>query len=396
MATLTGPTMELFMKSSNQTIKAVLVNDTDGRVNIGCRLTSVPLKKSLICAFRKYNCHLIIDSVPYLFSNRKRRISRIWRKKESGLLSYFPWGFKDPFTAWLECLAHAEYGKGPTNLTLAADYVFFQPEGTLSDDSDFNKVAGFLSLPILAILAGKKVICLNGTIPEYTGAIHDLVSYLFENCFYAAARDRVSARLYGCDFIPDAAFAYQATSSSKHDRKKLLITTGARNTADKDLFIIDHALKYAEKSGLRPFVLTKGIKRFTSRKEFIKSMGGEFLETATLEDTEKKLKDCALHIGGRYHMAIFALKFGIPSLLYDIKTHKNIWLSQEFQEVDIFDTSFDIFASAENLYDEARFKQWGVSDRVKALEEQYHYAIDELACKIITSSFLQVKKLYGG
>ncbi len=387
------------MKSSNQTIKAVLVNDTDGRVNIGCRLTSVPLKQSLICAFRNHDCHLTVDSVPYLFRKRKRRISRIWHKiekVETGLASYFSWPFNDSFPAWLKCLAHAEYGKGPTSLALAADYVFFQPEGTLSDDSDYITVVGFLSLSILAILAGKKVICLNGTIPEYTGAIQDLVNYLFKNCFYASARDRVTARLYGCDFIPDAAFAYQTTSRCDHDRKKLLITTGARNTADEDLFIIDQALEYAEKSGLQPFVLTKGVKRFASRKEFIKGAGGDFLETATLEDAEKKLQDCALHIGGRYHMAIFALKFGIPSLLYDIKTHKNIWLSQEFHEIDIFDKSSDLFALAEKLFNEARLKQWEVNDRVKALDERYHSAIDELTCRIIKSSFLHVKKLYGG
>ncbi len=387
------------MKSSNQTIKAVLVNDTDGRVNIGCRLTSVPLKQSLVSAFRNHGCHLSVASVPYLFRKRQRRRTRLWQKiqqHKTGQVSYFSSPFNDSFTAWLKCLAYAEYGKGPTKMSLAADYVFFQPEGTLSDDSDFITVAGFLSLPILAILAGKKVICLNGTIPEYTGVIHGLVSYLLENSFYVSARDRVTARLYGCDFTPDAAFAYQAISRRDHDRKKLLITTGARNTPDEDLFIIDHALKYAETSGLQPFVLTKGIKRFASRKELIKGAGGDFLETSTLEFAERKLQDCALHIGGRYHMAIFALKFGVPSLLYDIKTHKNIWLSQEFHEIDIFDRSSDLFVSAEKLFNEAQLNQWEVSDRVKALDEQYHSNIDELTCKIIKSSFLQVKKLYGG
>ena len=386
------------MKSSNRTLKAVLVNDTDGRVNIGCRLTSAPLKQSLISSFINYNCHLTVDSVPYLFSKRKRKITRIWNKREkmeTGPASFLSRHLKDSFPVWLKCLAHAEYGKGPTNLALAADYVFFQPEGTLSDDSDYLKVAGFLSLPILAILAGKKVICLNGTIPNYTGVIHELVSYLFENCFYASARDRVTARLYGCDFIPDAAFAYQTTCRCDQDRKKLLITTGARNTPEEDLFIIDHALKYAEKSGLQPFVLTKGIKRFATRKDYIKSTGGDFLETATLEDAEKKLQHCALHIGGRYHMAIFALKFGIPSLLYNIKTHKNLWLSEEFHEIDIFDTSSDFFVLAEKLFNEARLKQWEVSTRVKALDEQYHSEIDKLTCRIIKSSSLHVKKLYG-
>lgn len=386
------------MKISGQTIRTVLVNDTDGRVNIGCRLTSVPLKQTLINAFRNHDCRLTIDSVPYLFSKRKRKISRIWHKIhkiESSPAFSCSWLRSDSFPAWLKCLSYAEYGKGPTNQALAADYVFFQPEGTLSDDSDFITVAGFLSLPILAIMVGKKVICLNGTIPKYTGAIHDLVSYLFENCFYASARDRITARLYGCDFTPDAAFAYQATSRCDHHRTKLLITTGARNTAEEDLFIIDQALEYAEKSGLQPFVLTKGIKRFASRKEFIKGAGGDFLKTLTLEDAEKKMQDCALHIGGRYHMAIFALKFGVPSLLYDIKTHKNLWLSQEFHEIELFDRSSDLFTLAEKCLNEARFKNWKVSDSVKALDKRYHAEIDKLTCRIIKSSFLRVKNLYG-
>jgi hypothetical protein len=94
-------------------------------------------------------------------------------------------------------------------------------------------------------------------------------------------------------------------------------------------------------------------------------------------------------------MAIFALKFGIPSLLYNIKTHKNLWLSEEFHEIDIFDTSSDFFVLAEKLFNEARLKQWEVSTRVKALDEQYHSEIDKLTCRIIKSSSLHVKKLYG-
>jgi hypothetical protein len=57
-------------------INAVLINDTDGRVNIGCNLTSQGLKNELFHSFRKKEINLSIKSIPYLFGKNKEDINR--------------------------------------------------------------------------------------------------------------------------------------------------------------------------------------------------------------------------------------------------------------------------------------------------------------------------------
>lgn len=69
--------------SNKSYLNATLINDTDGRANIGCRLTSVTLKKTLVDCFNKFNCSLMISSSPFLFKRNKLDISEAWalRKK---------------------------------------------------------------------------------------------------------------------------------------------------------------------------------------------------------------------------------------------------------------------------------------------------------------------------
>ena len=280
-------------------------------------------------------------------------------------------------------------------LALKADAVFFQPEGALGDDSNFQQIAGFLSLPLLCIIHGKKVICLNGTIPNYTDARRQLVEFLFQNCIFASSRDRLTSEFYHTDFSPDAALAYQISVNPTPNREKLLISTGARNTPDEDLFIIDYALKYAEKSGLKPLVLTKSFRRFESRKQQVEAMGGEFLTNLSLAEAEEKLKDAALHIGGRYHMAIFALIFGTPTLLYEIRTHKNVWLSEDFEEISLFSQATNDFSTADNLLEKAKAASWNPSQALTKMNRQYHARINSLSEELIQSSHLHLQSLFS-
>ncbi|WP_394891360.1 polysaccharide pyruvyl transferase family protein [Mesorhizobium sp. AaZ16] len=176
-------------------------------------------------------------------------------------------------------------------------------------------------------MLGKSTAVVNGTIPSYDAERGTFLRDLFPLTGAVAGRDRFSAEAYGVRYIPDAGLLYQPPRFDEQ-RNACLITTGARNSVEDDRDICVKALAVCKEQRLRPIVLTRASSHFSDFVPEIRRMNGIFAETASLPVAAETLSQCSLHIGGRYHMAMLSLLCGVPSLLFDVKTGKNKWLSE--------------------------------------------------------------------
>lgn len=298
------------------TRRVVLFNDTDFRVNMGCRLTSQGLKSAIRDAVPDAD----IISVPFDF--------RTFRKEFPAAL---------PEDAGLEALEErlaVAYGPSAMAVLKAADHVLLQPEGSLDLDSNEESLKAFFTPALIARLLDKNFAVLNGTIPIYPDGRDRTLKALFRKLGRVAARDEISAEHYDVVFLPDAALL-RFPPVVAHPGKGCLITTGARNRPEEDLAIIEKALAVCDALALRPIVLTHASDRFLKFREAVLARGGVFAETASLDEAARVLSECRLHIGGRYHMTIFSILCGVPTLLFDVRTHKNQWLPRYSDLVQI-------------------------------------------------------------
>jgi hypothetical protein len=313
---------------SRPTLKIALFNDTDFRVNIGCRLTSQGLKKQILAAFPAAE----ITSIGFNFA--------AFRKE-----------FPKPATAGgyelpdIESRLSAAYGEDAIDHVTAADLVILQPEGSLDHRTTAEGLATFFAPVLAARKLGKPFAVLNGTIPIYDGERSDYLRKLLRDLGHVAARDEISAEHYGIEFLVDAAFL-RISPAPVAERDGCLITTGARNDPAEDVEIVKAAMKVCEALKLRPVVLTHAVERFSSYEAEIIARGGIFAETASIEYAAETISKCRLHVGGRYHMAIFGLLCNVPSLLFDVKTHKNQWLERYSPLITLVHPHTDLCAAA--------------------------------------------------
>jgi hypothetical protein len=316
-----------------------LINDTEGRENIGCNLTSKTLKKKIKEEFIKFKINVEIRSCPYLFNNKSKEI-KVWWNNQLKNRSLKDFIIDDDFYSNLYSLALLEYGKESIDNCVNQDIIFFQPEGTLTIKFSLERIIGFFSLPLYLKSIGKKIVMINGTIPLYHDDRKDLIEKIIDNFDFKYARDQITSDFYKINFMPDSAFAFyhQKTNSTKSG---ILITTGAGNKKFEDKAILNLALLNCNKYSLKPIVITKNTKSFIDYKDIILEKDGIFLESESLETIAELIDSCVLHIGGRYHMAIFCLTRSVPSLLYDIPSHKNRWLSENFENIKLFNFNND-------------------------------------------------------
>jgi polysaccharide pyruvyl transferase WcaK-like protein len=297
----------------------LLANDTDGRENIGCRLTSQLLKKSIINAFGP-ETHII--SAPWRFR----------KKFNAKLIAHLAFSRKNLSENFWKDLACFQYGASILGSLKLVDCVVFQPEGSINDGDSVERILGLLSLPIYAHVAmNKPVITINGTFPLFNDFRYEIIKAFNEMCVHSSMRDRLSAEKYGVNFIPDAACTY--THSNGKDRDSILITTGAEFDRETDVLFGKRILQHCEVVGLRPIVLTKKWEHFQSLRDSVWRLGGEFHEFSELADAARIINRCRYHIGGRYHMAIFCACLDVPSFLIRTNTHKNIWLTQDINGI---------------------------------------------------------------
>ncbi|WP_164821153.1 polysaccharide pyruvyl transferase family protein [Sinorhizobium meliloti] len=313
---------------SGSKIKIALFNDTDFRVNIGCRLTSQGLKQQILDAFPAAE----ITSIGFNFA--------AFRKEFPKSTSAGGYELSD-----IETRLSTAYGEGAVDHITAADFVILQPEGSLDHRTTAEGLATFFTPILTARKLGKPFAVLNGTIPIYEGERSDYLKGLFRELGHVAARDEISAEYYGIEFLADAAFL-RISPAPVADGDGCLITTGARNNAEEDVEILKAALKICEAWKLRPVVLTHAVERFSPYEAEIIGRGGIFAETASIEHAAETISKCRLHIGGRYHMAIFSLLCNVPSLLFDVKTHKNQWLERYSPLITLVHPHTDLDAAA--------------------------------------------------
>ncbi|MDR6759796.1 hypothetical protein J2Y48_005114 [Mycoplana sp. BE70] len=311
-------------------INVALFNDTDFRVNIGCRLTSQGLKQTI----RRALPDAAITSIGFDFAAfRKEFRSSVVREPEATLLQ--------------ERLLDA-YGQSAFDTIVASDFILLQPEGSLDDETSLEGLATFFTPVMVAQRLGKPYAVLNGTIPVYRDERDDYLQQLFKSLRFVAARDEVSAKHHDITFLPDAAFLRIAPDDVS-DRDGCLITTGARNNEGDDVRIFKSALRACDSLSLRPVVLTRAADRFAAFEREVIARGGIFAETARIEMAADVVSQCRLHIGGRYHMAILSALCRVPSVLFDVRTHKNQWLAQYSPLVRLAHPESDITSLAETL-----------------------------------------------
>ncbi len=313
---------------SGPKIKIALFNDTDFRVNIGCRLTSQGLKQQILDAFPAAE----ITSIGFSFA--------AFRKEFPKSTSAGRYELPD-----LESRLSTAYGEEAIDHITAADFVILQPEGSLDHRTTAEGLETFFTPVLTARKLGRPFAVLNGTIPVYEDERSEYLRGLFRELGHVAARDEISAEYYGIEFLTDAAFL-RISPAPVAERDGCLITTGARNNADEDIEILKAALGVCEELKLRPIVLTHAVERFSPYEAEIIARGGIFAETASIERAAETISACRLHIGGRYHMAIFGLLCKVPSLLFDVKTHKNQWLERYSSLIRLVHPHMDLKAAA--------------------------------------------------
>jgi len=331
-------------------MKITLLNDTECFENIGCQLTSARLKHKVTESITGLGEEVELECYPWKWGVRARRVHSFFSSLP------FLMGRKEgraSFLRWLKVLSKNEYGRDAYHSSLNADLVVFQPEGSFYESDDILKLISILSLPILCQRIGKPVLCLNGTFPEHPDSRAEFIKSFFRSSRWVALRDRRSAEFYGTDFLPDLAFSYQALDSvpvgSTTPSDSVLITTGAGFSKKENLKLARVALDFCHDEGLRPLVLTKLGFHLEGLRPEIESMNGRFIDLPNLYVGAELIKECCLHIGGRYHMAILAFTLSVPSVLVRTNTHKNEWLSDELLGVEIAQTFSEISTLGEKL-----------------------------------------------
>lgn len=101
-------------------IKALFINDTDGRENVGCRLTSRLLKRNLTQAFALNGLELQLIPAPWRFGRS------VGIQIASRLLMA---DMRKPSLAGMNALAAHEYGEYCVRTLGSYDLAIFQPGG---------------------------------------------------------------------------------------------------------------------------------------------------------------------------------------------------------------------------------------------------------------------------
>lgn len=324
-------------------MKAVLLNDTDGRVNIGCRLTSSTLKKQIVASFAERTNDFLLEPYAWRFGKGVDRVG-IWRNAKQWIETDGVTDRSRLFVSWLNDLAVAEYGSEAVRSTLNADLVIFHPEGSISDWNSKPHILSLICLPLLAAIKGRPVLVINGTFPLFQDDRFDLLNTFFGICWRVLLRDRMSSEHYAVGFMPDTAITWMHAEEPKERQDPshgyILISTAAQHDKEANVLLAQEALSLCRELGLKPLVMTKRHGDLDELSKEISNLNGLCVSHATLEEASDWLQLCRLHVGGRYHMALFCLVFGVPSVLVPANTHKNFWLSEEFDGVEIC-TSFD-------------------------------------------------------
>jgi len=319
-------------------MKAVLLNDTDGRVNIGCRLTSSTLKKQIVASFAERTNDFLLEPYAWRFGKGVDRVG-IWRNAKQWIETDGVTDRSRLFVSWLNDLAVAEYGSEAVRSTLNADLVIFHPEGSISDWHSKSHILSLICLPLLAAIKGRPVLVINGTFPLFQDDRFDLLNKFFGICWRVLLRDRISSEHYAVGFMPDTAIMWMHAEEPKKRKDPsngyMLISTAAQHDKEANVLLAQEALSLCKELGLKPLVMTKNHSDLDGLHKEISNLNGLCVPHATLEEASDWLQLCSLHVGGRYHMALFCLVFGVPSVLVPANTHKNSWLSEEFDGVEL-------------------------------------------------------------
>lgn len=319
------------MPFKENTLKIALVHDTDARRNIGCRLTSSMLKRSLINAADNLDLNAFIHSVPWPF----RRRTLLEEFQSMGWLSGTVTDEK------LKKYARLEYGETGLSAVSDADLIVFQVEGRIKKNDSIEKIFRLFSLPIYASLAlRKKTIAMNGTICDRDDQNYDIIRELLGPFFMVSCRDRRSAEALNVDFIPDAAFSRTPSLVSKTpllERRYVIVTTTAGKNGVENVNDARTAISICQSMGWRPLILTMDHKALQPLFDEVLSLGGRVVDYADISYAEELINDCICHIGGRYHMAILSAVCGVPSFLVTTNSHKNDWLVENFYGIEWLD-----------------------------------------------------------
>ena len=309
-------------------IKALFINDTDGRENVGCRLTSRLLKQNLTQAFALNGLELQLIPAPWRFGRS------VGIQIASRLLMA---DMRKPSLAGMKALAAHEYGEYCVRTLGSYDLAIFQPEGTVNEWDGPMRMLRLLSLPLLFGKAyTAPLITINGTFPLFSDERSQLIKTLINWSVHFSVRDQFSAEAYKVNFVPDAACSWQrANIKPLSDRTHLLITTSAGLNRQANIETARRAIDHCKHSGLLPLVLTKQWQDLLPLRDTVLELGGEFCYYEELEDAAEKISKCRLHIGGRYHMAILCACMDVPSFLVAANTHKNEWLARDSQGITL-------------------------------------------------------------
>lgn len=356
-------------------MKILLINDTDGRENIGCRLTSRMLKNNLANAFRSLGIQVNIVPAPWRFG----------RSMGPQLTARFLMGdARFPTITSLRALAKREYGATTVRDLDSYDLCIFQPEGTINSWDNPLRIIRFLSLPLLCSQSSSTPLAiLNGTLPTFGDCRSELISFVLQHADYKSARDRITSHSYGIGFLPDAACSWPGMRSVKPlaKRKFLLITTSAKFSKEQNIQFARRAIGIALGHELKPLILTKQWQDLVEIRDEVFSLGGDFRYFEELMDASELLSTCRLHMGGRYHMAILCACVDVPSIMVGSNSEKNRWLANECNGIYLAGSVSNLNALAGKAIQEQREKD--IICAMSAIGANHLELIKEMASAIV-------------
>lgn len=320
------------LSTSVKSKRVLLINDTGGLSNPGCRA----VKKAYKLLFNKYISGMTIeDAIPVNYWVEEfRPIAVSSQKTILFAKELFPVSAKNTYDIDLEKWESLRRKLASTDQRLKnalknSDLVVINGEGSIHHNS--VRSLAVLALAKTAVEAGKKVVLLNSTIQQM---MPQLLLDVLPKLEFIHVRESASKKFLASLHIdsieaPDLAFlALEEESISKtrllDASGHILVTAGV--TANK--YTLEFIFQSLKKNGLRPVYLTIGDGGETElAKQVCFESDIPIVDAATLGVKEiiGFLRQFPMVISGRHHINIFLMRAKVPF----VPLPSNTWKIEE-------------------------------------------------------------------
>lgn len=344
--------------------RVAIVNFTGFRGNWGCQATSFELLKWIAGLFPAGE-PLKIDCVPLLPTSH---VDVAYDAKLDAVFESFTAVARqtDRSASALAFLTEAcvlRYGFW-AEIVRRADLVVFQAEGSMGLGTGFARGPRLMLLPFVAKHAwGRRVISLNQSFYSHDERIVQNAAETFGTLDFSAFREGASVAfarasgVTGAACVPDLAFLTGAdwpAAGGGEPKRRFAVSGSALKDPARYRLIREQSRAIVAATGLRPLLAVSRDVKLSLQFLLHMPFGGydRIPRSSTHVAVAAELADCALLLGGRYHMAIMAAAVGTPSLFLPGNSFKNDGLAHLLQaprNVRAFDDTAGILTDCKEM-----------------------------------------------